>query len=115
MELFGEFLDELTEVDATVGGVVEDGFSPIALILNVVELHIEFQARCNLTATVQGVVFLTDGFEELLHVVDTSTAVNLFELRHRSVILFAFALFLDELAHHGHYADVVSDGCLHRN
>ena len=115
MELFSQFLDQLTEVDTTVSGVIEYSFCSISLIFNIIELHLQFQTRCDLTASVQCVVLLTYGLDELLHVVDSCATVNLFQLADRRIVFLAFALFLDELAHHGHYSDVMSDSCFHRN
>ena len=115
MEFFGQFLNQLTEVDTAVSGVIENSFCSISLILNIVELHLKLQARCYLAASVKCVIFLTDGFKELLHVVDTCAALYFFQLRDRCVGLLTLALFLDEFAHHGHDTDVMTYGCLDCN
>ena len=115
MKLFSQSFNQLTEIHAAIGGVIENSFCLIPLIFNVIQLHLKLQTRCYLAAAVQSVFLLADGFEELLHIVDARATVNFPQFTYRSVVFLAFALFLDEFAHHCHNADVVSDGCLNRN
>ena len=48
VELLGEILDQLTEVHAAVGDVVEDGLRAVALELHVPDLHLQAQVLVGL-------------------------------------------------------------------
>ena len=58
LECVGQHFDELTEVNALIGNVVEYRFVAIALIFNVADFHVELEVFGNLSGANHRVVFL---------------------------------------------------------
>ena len=67
-ECIGKNLDELTEVDAFVGDIIEYRFVAIALIFHVADLHVEFQIFGNLACADHRVVLFGSGFLESVEI-----------------------------------------------
>ena len=68
MERGGQVLDELAEVHALVGDIVENGLVAIALILHVANLHVEAQVFGYLAALDHRAVLAGLGLAVLVHV-----------------------------------------------
>ena len=71
-----QVLDELAEVDAPVGYIVEDGFVAVALVLYVAYFHLQSQVLGYLAALDHGGMFASLGLTELLHVNGTRNAID---------------------------------------
>ena len=67
-EYLCQHLDELAEIDALVGNVVEDGLVAVALIFHVAYLHVQSEVLGNLARLDHGVVLAGFGFLVLQHV-----------------------------------------------
>ena len=76
MEGGSEVFDELTEIDALIGNVVEDGFVTVALIFHVANLHLETQSLGNLATLNHSGMLAALGFLILLHIYGTCYAID---------------------------------------
>ena len=68
MEGVSQNLDELSEVNALVGDIVEYRLVAVALILHVAYLHLQSEVLCYLTALYHGAVFAAFCLIILVHV-----------------------------------------------
>ena len=107
MEGFGQHLDELTEIHASIGDVVEDGFIAVALILDVANLHLQTQVLGNLAAADHRLVLARLGLLVLLHIHGAHLAVDVLDIVH-ALGRVALDLQEDELARERHGADIVA-------
>ena len=80
MELLGKDLDKLSEVNTTVGNIVEDSLNLVGLILHIANLHIQPHLGSNLSRANHRVVFKGYRLLPLLNIVRTRLAVYLLEL-----------------------------------
>ena len=76
VEPLGEDLDELAEVDALVGYVVEDGLDFVALVLHVADFHVQTHVGGDLPRGNHRLVFEGDGLLPAFDVVGLSLAVD---------------------------------------
>ena len=76
VESVGEHLDELSEVDALVCNVVENGFVAVALIFHIADFHLQSQLFGYLSALNHGVMFAAFRLVILLHVYGFGYAVD---------------------------------------
>ncbi len=76
MEPLGEDLDELAEIDALVGDVIEDGLDFVALVLDVADFHVEPHVGSNLTRENHRLVLQGDGLLPPLDVVGLGLAID---------------------------------------
>ncbi len=79
MELLGEILDQLAEIHATVGDVVEDGLRTIPLELHVPDLHFQAQVRRQYAGADHGLLLAGDGVLPALDIVGFRLPVDLLE------------------------------------
>ena len=112
MEALGEDLDQLAEIDALVGDVVEDGLDLVALILDVADLHVEPHIGSDLTRSDHGFVLQGDSFLPALDVVGLGLAVNLFIFAVVGREARAAHLTRHHVARKRDDADVVARRCL---
>ena len=111
MEGDGKVFDELAEVHALVGDVVEYGFLPVALILHVANLHVESEALGYLSALYHGLVLAGLCLPVLVHVYLPCQAVDALNVVGRfQVGLLHLQLY--EAACQSDHADVVAGACL---
>ena len=103
----GQHLDELTEIHAAVGNVVEDCLEAVTLILHVAYLHLQTQVLGNLAGAYHGVMLAGLGLSILLHVNLTSLAVYAFDLDVGAQVGLLH-LELNQTAGHGDCAYVVA-------
>ena len=78
-ESFGQYLDELPEVHASVRDIVENGFVPVALVFHIADFHLQSQFLGNLARTYHGVVLTAFGLFVLFHVHRFGFAVHPFD------------------------------------
>ncbi len=112
LEGVGEDFDELPEVDALVGNVVENGFVAIALILNITNLHVELEVFGYAACAHHGVVLAGASlgiFVEVAWLCNTEDALELGGGFHTG----ASHLQLYELAGESDAADVVARSGFH--
>ena len=114
MERVGKHLDELTEVDALIGDIIEDGLVAIALIFDIADLHLQTQLLGYLSALNHRVVFAALCLVIFFHVDGLGNAVYALYVVCRLKVGFLY-LQLDETSCHGDHADVVARTCLHRH
>ena len=76
MEFFRKDLDELAEVHAAIGDVVEYGFGPVALELDVTYLHFQAQFGGYLAGAYHNLVLPGYGFLPFLYVEELGLAVD---------------------------------------
>ena len=76
VERLGQHFDELAEIHAPVGDVVENGFQSVALILHVTNLHLKSQVLGYLAAANHGVVLARLGFLIFLHIHGSCLAID---------------------------------------
>ncbi len=76
MECVGKHLDELTEVNALVGDVVEYRLVAVALILHVAYLHLQTEVFSYLTALYHCAVFAALRFVVLVDVHGLGYAID---------------------------------------
>ena len=107
MEFLGEVLDQLPEVHALVGDVVEDGFRPVALEFHVADLHVETEAGRQLAGADHGLVLAGDGFLPALDVEDLGLAVDPAEFVSVGVDAVAGQLLEHDRSFERHDAQVV--------
>ena len=113
MEFLGEVLDQLPEVHAFVGDVVEDGLGAVALEFHVADFHLEAQAGCQLAGPDHGLVLAGDGFLPALDVEDLGLAVDAAELVGVGVDAVAGQLLEHDGTFEGHDAHVVAGRRFH--
>ena len=106
-----QVLDELAEVHALVGDVIEDGLLAVALILHVANLHVQTEALGNLAALDHCLVLAGLGLAELVHVNLAGNAVDAPDVVGRLQVSL-FQLQLHQTACQRHHADVVAGVCL---
>ena len=70
VELLGQHLDQVAEIHAVVGGVVEYRFRVVALVFDVVDLHHQSQLFGNLACFLERRLFLLDSRGPALDVAD---------------------------------------------
>ena len=99
-------LDELAEVYPGVGDVVENGFSPVALIFHVADLHVQAQFGGDLSRPDHGLVLPCLGLLVLLEVRRFGFAVDALYVG-AFFLAGAFHLQGDEASRERHDADVV--------
>ena len=107
MEGGGQVFDELTEVDALVGDVVEDGLLSVSLILHVANLHLQSQSGGNLAALNHRLVLACLGLAVFVHVHLACQSVDALDV----VLALQVGLLhlqLHQSARERHHADVVS-------
>ena len=107
VEGFGQHFDELPEVYAFVGNIVEDGLVAVALILHVAYLHLQTKILRNLSTLYHGVVFASLRLPVFLHVHLFGDAVDAFNLILRPQIGL-LDLQLHQASGERHHANVVS-------
>ena len=76
MECIGQYLDELAEVNAAIGNVVEDSLEAVTLILYIANLHLQTQVLGNLAGAYHGVMLACLGLSILLHIHLTCLAID---------------------------------------
>ena len=107
-ELLGEYLDEFAEVHTCVGGVVEDGLRAVALVLHVVDFHVQPHVRHYLACAYEGAVLLAHGDVPSLYVGLLGTAEELAHVLRVGAYPVLAHLQAAELAGEAHYAHIVS-------
>ena len=112
MEGGSEVLDELSEVDALVGDVVEDGLLSVALVLHVANLHLQSESLGNLSALYHRLVLTCLCLAELLHVALSCQPVDALDVVGALQVRLLY-LEVDEPSGEGDHADVVSRAGLH--
>lgn len=68
MECICQHFDELPEIDAAVGDVIEYGFATVALVFHIAYLHLQTEVFCNLAGAYHRVVFQSLGLFVFLNV-----------------------------------------------
>ena len=107
VEPLGEDLDQLAEVDALVGDVVEDRLDLVALILHVADFHVEPHVGGDLPCGDHRLVLEGDGLLPAFDVVGLGLAVDLAELAVEGVEARAAHLLGHHVARERYDADVV--------
>lgn len=113
VEPLGEDLDQLAEVHALVGDIVEDGLDLVALVLHVADLHVQSHVGGDLPRGDHRLVFEGDGLLPAFDVVGLGLAVDLPELAVVGVEARAAHLPRDQVARERDDADVVAGRSLH--
>ena len=109
-----QHLDELAEVYALVGDVVEYGLVAVALIFHVTYLHLEPQVFGYLSALYHGAVLAALCLAILVHVDGLGDAVDAaYVVCRLQVGLLQLQLY--QSAGEGHHSDVVAGVCLYRH
>lgn len=111
MEAVGEYADELSEVDAFVGDVVEDGFGFVALVFYVADFHVEMQVFRDFSGLEHGALLECFCFFPFFEVEVARDAIDAPELICFWVDAVFVHLNVDETTHEGYLADVVSGLC----
>ena len=114
MEGLGQHLDELTEVDALVGDIIEDGLIAVALILYVANFHLQAEVFGNLSALYHRRMLTALSLLIFLHVDGLSDAIDALDVVGRLQVGF-FQLQTHETAGERYHADVVTGVGLHGN
>ena len=114
MEGVGKHLDELTEVDALVGDVVEYRLVAVALILYVANLHLQTEILGYLAALYHRAVFAALCFVVLVDVHGFGYAVDALDVVSRLEVGF-LQLQLHQSAGERNGAYVVTRACLYRH
>jgi len=112
VEPLGEDLDQLAEIDALVGDVVEDGLDLVALILHVADLHVQSHVGGDLARGDHRFVLQGDGLLPFFDVVGLGLTVDLAVFAVEGVEARAAHLPRHEVARERHNADVVARRCL---
>ena len=115
METLGKDLDQLAEIDTTLGNVVEDSLDLIALILNISDLHIKTHVGSNLTRLNHRVVLQRDGLLPTLNVVWLCLAVDLLVLAIEGGESRATNLLGHHIARKRDDTNVMTGRCLYGN
>ena len=76
MERRSQVLDELAEVHALVGNIVEDGLVAVALVFHVADFHLQSQSLGYLPAFNHGGVLPTLGLAVFVHVDFLGNAID---------------------------------------
>ena len=113
MEFFRKDLDELAEVHAAIGDVVEYGLGPVALELDVTYLHFQAQFGGYLAGAYHNLVLPGYGFLPFLYVEELGLAVDAAYVRTVGLHPLAFHLVAHSRSFEGDYAQVVAGGRLH--
>ena len=111
VEGIGKHLDELAEVHAPVGDVIENRLIAVALILHIADFHFEFQLVGNLAGANHRVVLAGLRFMVFLHIHRPRLAIDTLDF---SAGLHVDFLHLQrhELPRERYSADVVAGRCL---
>ena len=107
MEGFSQHLDELTEIHASIGDIVEDGFIAVTLVLHIANLHLQPQVLGNLAAANHGLMLARLGLLVLLHIYRAHLAIDVLDVVH---VFWRITLNLQQhkLTRHCHSSDVMS-------
>ena len=100
-------LDELSEVHALVGNVVEDGLVSVTLVFDVADFHLQTEVFGYLSALDHGAVLAAFGLVVLVHVCLFGQPVDALDVVFRLEVCL-FDLQLDEPSRERDDADVVS-------
>ena len=114
MESRGKILDELAEVNALVGDVIEDSLVAVALELHVADFHLQSQSLGYLAALYHSVVFACLCLTVFVHVDRLCLTVDALD------VVGILDVSLAELQEHetageGNDADVMTGVCLYRH
>ena len=112
VESFGQYLDELPEVDTFVGDIVEYCLVAVALVFHVAYLHLQAEVFGYLPAFYHGLVFAAFCFAILFHIYRACQPVHAFYVVCRPQIGL-FQLHFYQTARERHHSDVVSGICFH--
>ena len=112
MEGVSQNLDELSEVNALVGDIVEYRLVAVALILHVAYLHLQSEVLCYLTALYHGAVFAAFCLIILVHVSRLCNAIDALYFVGRLQICLLHLQFYKSSGQR-HYSDVVSGTCFY--
>ena len=115
MELVSKNLDELTEIHAPVGDVVEYGLGAVALKLHVPDFHVQTELHRNLTRTYHRLLLPSDGLLPLLEIIGLCPAVDFFEFTVLRSQPAAFHLACHYGALKRHYSEIMPRVGLHHN
>ena len=107
MEGLSQHLDELAEIDTTVGNVVEDSLAAVALVFHIANLHLQAQVGSNLARLNHRLMLAALSLGILLHINGTCLAID---AAHGSILLYAYLLHLQQHQppSEGDGADIVS-------
>ena len=114
VEGIGKHLDELTEVDALVGDVVEYSLVAVALILHVANLHLQTEVLGYLSALNHGAVFAAFRLVVFVDVHGFSNAIYALYVVSRLEVGF-LQLQLHQASGERNRTDVVTRTCLNRH
>ena len=106
-EALGQHFDQLAEVHAFVGDVVEDGFVAVALIFHVANLHLKTQVFGYLAGFYHGLMLVGFRLTVFVHVHVAGFAIDALEL-HIGFQIGFFHLEWNQAASHRHCSDVMS-------
>ena len=112
LEDVGQHLDELAEIDASVGDIIENRLIAVALILYIADFHIQPEFGCNLAGAYHRVGLARLRLFEAFKVGSLRFAEDTQNLGVLAVV-GALHLQLDQTPRHGHSADVVPRIGLH--
>ena len=83
MESVGKHLNQLAEVYAFIGNVVEDCFVAVSLIFHIPDFHIEVEVKSDLAGTYHRAVFTRFRLVILVHIHRFGFAVDALDIRFR--------------------------------
>ena len=106
-EALGKHFDQLAEIHAFVGDVVEDGFVAVALIFHIANLHLKSQVLGYLAGFYHGLMLVGFRLTVFVHVHVAGFAVDALEL-HIGFQIGFFHLEWNQAASHRHCSDVMS-------
>ena len=115
VELFGKILDELTEVHAAIGNVIEDGLGAVALEFHVADFHFQAQVIGQYAGSDHGFLFPGYGFLPTLYVVWTRFAVDFPDFRRLRVHALALHLPAHDGTFQRHDSQIMPRGGLHHH
>ena len=107
------YLDQLAEIDPSVGDVIEYRLGAVALELHVSDLHVQTEFRGNPAGLDHGVLLTGDRFLPLGYVQRLGLAVYLLQLGRVGIDSLALHLPSHDRAFEGHDTKVVAVGRLH--
>ena len=113
VELLGEHLYKVSEVDTVVSGIVEYGLRVVALVFHVVHFHHQSEFLCDMAGLLQRRLFLLDGGRPALYVARFRTAEQFLDVLRRRIHLLLYHLDAADLASQTNDAYVMSWYSLH--
>ena len=80
LEFFGHQLDHLPEIHPVIGSIIKNGFGVVALVLHIIDLHLEIQPLGDLPGTEHGVVLVLHSRDPFFNIGKPGSPVNLLHI-----------------------------------